>query len=68
MLRITPANQEYIYIHAFGGRNPQPGKLCDGENKVILVVTFLYVGNIVTPICGVLEQLQRCAIGYSYKL
>lgn len=35
MLRITPANQEYIYVHAFGGRTPQPGRLCDGENKAI---------------------------------
>merc|ERR1711953_59914 len=35
MLRITPANQEYIYIHAFGGRVPNPGKPCDGENKAI---------------------------------
>ena len=35
MLRITPVNQEYIYIHAFGGRVPNPGKPCDGENKVI---------------------------------
>ena len=34
MLRITPVNQEYIYIHAFGGRVPNPGKPCDGENKV----------------------------------
>jgi len=34
MLRITPSNQEYIYVHAFGGRTPQPGRLCDGENKV----------------------------------
>jgi len=35
MLRITPVNQEYIYIHAFGGRVPNPGKPCDGENKAI---------------------------------
>ena len=34
MLRVTPPNQEYIYLHAFGGRPAQPGKPCDGETKV----------------------------------
>jgi len=35
MLRSTPPNQEYIYLHAFGGRPAQPGKPCDGETKAI---------------------------------
>jgi len=35
MLRVTPPNQEYIYLHAFGGRPAQPGKPCDGETKAI---------------------------------
>ena len=37
MLRLTCilGTDEPIYLHAFGGRPPEPGKLCEGENKVI---------------------------------
>ena len=36
MLRLTCilGTDEPIYLHAFGGRPPEPGKLCEGENKV----------------------------------
>ena len=36
MLRLTCVigQDEPIYLHAFGGRPPEPGKLCEGENKV----------------------------------
>jgi len=36
MLRLTSVigQDEPIYLHAFGGRPPEPGKLCEGENKV----------------------------------
>ena len=36
MLRLTfiLGSDEPIYLHAFGGRPPEPGKLCEGENKV----------------------------------
>lgn len=37
MLRLTCVigQDEPIYLHAFGGRPPEPGKLCEGENKAI---------------------------------
>jgi len=37
MLRLTCilGTDEPIYLHAFGGRPPEPGKLCEGENKAM---------------------------------
>ena len=47
MLRLTCilGTDEPIYLHAFGGRPPEPGKLCEGENKVFLLCSIWYAFN-----------------------